>query len=80
MSELIITTKQDLSSVIEAVLIKHDERNKAKQPERIYTINYVAKKLGKHHATIKKLVDIGTIRSTKSGLIPESAINDYLGQ
>jgi len=44
MSEIILTTKQELSN------------------------------------TIKKLVEKGIIRSTKDGLIPESAINDYLGQ
>jgi len=80
MSEIILTTKQELSNTIKTVLMEYDKEKSSKQPEKVFTINQVSKSLGKAHATIKKLVERGTIRSTKDGLIPESAINDYLGQ
>ncbi len=80
MSEIILTTKQDLEKVIKAVLVAHDNEKALKLPEKVYTINQVAKMLGKAHATIKKLVERGYIKSTKDGLIKGSAINEYLGQ
>ena len=80
MSDIILTTKQELTKALKNVLIEYDNEKAAKQPEKVYTINHVAKLLGKAHATIKKLVDNKIIRSTKDGLITESAINDYLGQ
>lgn len=80
MSDIILTTKQELANTIKSVLLEYDNEKASKQPEKIFTINQVSKSLGKAHATIKKLVEKGIIRSTKDGLIPESAINDYLGQ
>jgi len=44
----------------------------------LYSINKVAKRLKKSHATIKKLCDNGTIKTTKSGLIEECEIERYL--
>jgi excisionase family DNA binding protein len=80
MSDIILTTKQELANTIKSVLLEYDNEKASKQPEKVLTINQVSKLLGKAHATIKKLVGNGTIRSTRDGLIPESAINDYLGQ
>lgn len=80
MSEIILTTKQELEQTIRSVLIEFDKEKSISIPKKVYTINQVAKMLGKAHATIKKLVDKGYIKSTKDGLIPESAINEYLGQ
>jgi hypothetical protein len=80
MSEIILTTRQELSNTIKAVLIEFDKEKASKEPGKLFTINQVAKTLGKAHATIKKLVEKGLIKSTKDGLIPEKAINDYLGQ
>ena len=80
MQEIILTSKQDLAQTIKSVLIEYDKEKAANTPGKLYTINQVAKTLGKAHATIKKLVLNGTIKSTKSGLITEKAINDYLGR
>jgi len=80
MSDIIITTRQELAQTIKSVLVEFDKEKASKLPEKIYTINQIAKKLGKAHATIKKLVASGYIKTTKDGLIPESAINEYLGQ
>jgi len=80
MSDIILTTKRELEQTIRTVLIDYDNEKALKQPTKLYTINQVAKMLGKAHATIKKLVISETIKSTKDGLITESAINEYLGQ
>lgn len=80
MSEIIVTTKDELSKTIEEVLINYDRKKFNALPPKLYTINQVAKMLGKAHATIKKLVQVGQIKSTLSGLIPDSAIQEYLNQ
>ncbi len=80
MADIILTTKQELEQTIINVLIKFDNEKAKKRPTKLYTINQIAKKLGKAHATIKKLVTNGIIKSTKDGLITETAINEYLGQ
>jgi len=80
MSEIILTTKQELKEVIKSVLVEYDKEKASMLPDKLYTINQVSKMLGKAHATIKKLVKNEFIKSTKSGLITEAAINEYLGQ
>lgn len=61
-----------------AALDKRDEQRKRLMGEKIYTINGVAKKLGRNHATIKKYCRSGIIRTCAGGGIPESAIIEYL--
>lgn len=80
MENIIITTEEELGAMLRDVLVSYDNEKEAKQPPKIYTINEVAKKLGKAHATIKKYVQLGIIQSTKNGLIPEDAINEYLNR
>lgn len=77
-TEVIVTTKKELEEVIESVMIKMEAKKNRGVGERLYYVGQVAKMLGKAHDTIKKLVKNGTIRSTKDGLIPESAIEEYL--
>jgi len=55
-----------------------EKEEKQRHGEKCYTINAIAKRLGKNHSTIKKMVKSGLIKSTKSGLITEQAINEYL--
>lgn len=80
MQEIILTSKQELSQTIKSVLIEYEREKASMEPDKLYTINQVAKMLGKAHATIKKHVDRGLIKTTKSGLIQKKAINDYLSQ
>jgi hypothetical protein len=49
-----------------------------KQPEKVYSINAVSKMIGKAHATVKKLVKAGYLKTTADGLILESSISEYL--
>jgi len=78
MTEIILTTKQELINEIRAVFLSLEKEKEKNKPPKLYTINQVAKMLGKAHGTIKKYVQVGTIKSTKNGLITEDAINEYL--
>jgi hypothetical protein len=80
MDTIVITTEERLSSIIRNTLISFEKEKEAKMPPKIFTVNQVAKKLGKAPGTIKKYVDKGIIRSTKNGLIPEDAINEFLNR
>lgn len=55
-------------------------KREIKDPEEIklYTINQVAKKLGKSFRTVRKWVKSGILKTTKSGLITEDFLNEYL--
>ncbi len=77
MENIIITTEENLATVIRNVLVSFEDEKKARLPKKLYTVNQVAKKLGKAHATIKKYIQLGIIRSTKNGLIPEDAISEF---
>jgi hypothetical protein len=56
----------------------NQESLKIKQSDKLYTINEVRIRLGKAHATIKRAINAGYIKTTKDGLISEAALNDYL--
>ena len=78
MGEIILTTKDELKDVFFSVFEEVEKRKKATQPPKLYTVSELSRLTGKAYATIKKLVKSGVIRSTKSGLIPEDAIKEYL--
>lgn len=74
----ILTSKEDLTEVIESIMQKIESRKQKGVGEKLYYINQVAKMLGKSHATIKKACLAGLIRTTVDGQIPHSAIEDYI--
>lgn len=78
--EIIVIAKQDLKPLLMEVLIEFEKTKSKGIGEKLYYINQVAKLLGKSFATIKKLALNGTIRTTRNGLIPESAIEEYLNK
>lgn len=83
MAQTVIIDAVELKSVIKSAFNEWKEETdntnkKAIENDRLYTINEVRKRLGKAHATIKKLVANGLIKTTKDGLISEAAINEYL--
>ena len=80
MNEIVLVTKGDLRKEIRSVLIEHENEIKARISPKLYSKNQVAKKLGLAHATVSKYVKSGVIKSTKSGLITEEAINDFLNR
>lgn len=77
---VIITNGEDIKEIMKTAFYEIQKEEEATRPDKLFTINQVAKRLGRAHDTIKKLVQKGVIRTTKDGLITESAINEYLGQ
>ena len=81
MESMVITTSKDLKNLVKQAIIEvKTEEEKKRQGQKLYTINEVARRLGKAHNTIKKLCLAGVIKTTKSGLITEAAIEEYLGK
>lgn len=78
MAHVIPDLNEIKNAVKMAILEIEAEKSRKKEHEKLYNINQVAKRLGKAHTTIKKLVMAGYIESTASGLITEAAINKYL--
>ncbi len=77
MEKIILIKEEDLVKVISKALSDFGLKPPQKK-NPTYTINQVAKQLKMAHATVKKLVAKGMIRSTTSGRIPQDAIEDYL--
>jgi len=81
METMILTSAKDLKNLMkEAITEVKSEEQKRLSGQKLFTINEVAKRLGKAHGTIKKLCKAGVIETTKSGLITEQAIENYLSR
>lgn len=79
MAQLVVYEFADLKNALKAAMSElNEESTKLKQSDKLYTINEVRKRLGKAHATIKRAINAGYIKTTKDGLISEAALNDYL--
>ena len=82
MEKLVVISKDELIQTIDMtvkrVLSEFERKRKASEPEKTYTINQVAKKLGMSHATVKKRIDEELIKIAKDGRIPGSSIKEYL--
>lgn len=77
MNEIRVMTKKEMQEAFIEALSNYGIRPEPRN-HPTYSINQVAKQLGMAHATVKKLVANGMIRSTTSGRIPQDAIEDYL--
>ncbi len=71
-------TLEDIRSVIAEELRLHLKEQKQNEFEKLYYIAQVSRLLRKSHKTVKNMVLSGVIRSTKNGMIPESAIEEFL--
>ncbi len=81
--QMVITDLSELKMALKAAMVELNEeaskeKAKAATADRLYTVNEVRKRLGKAHATIKKLVAKGMLKTTVDGLITEASINEYL--
>jgi excisionase family DNA binding protein len=75
MENVAIFKKEDLKLAILDALSEFESK---KINTKLLSINAVAKRLNKSNRTISRLVKEGFIKTTKSGLIPESEIENYL--
>lgn len=71
-------SESDLKSIIRSTLVDFENEKNQNLEIQLYTINQVAKKLGKAHSTIKKMIEKGVLKATKDNLLSESTINEYL--
>lgn len=70
---------ESLQSVILDSLALYERQQIEKQAEnKLLTINQVAKRLGRSHATISKHVREGLIKATVDNKISLKALNEYL--
>jgi hypothetical protein len=81
--QLVVVPLETLRSVLAEEIQKHEklrmiEAQKEQQAKNLYTINKVAKMLGRSHSKIKKLVEQNILKATADGLISEKSINEYL--
>lgn len=80
MNEFIVVPKGELRNEIIDALKEFEVIKTKSQPSKLWYINQVAKRLGKHHSTIKRLVEKGVIHSTVDGKISEEAVEKYLNR
>ncbi len=82
MSEMIfLPTEQIKQTIREAVreeFILFEEKRKSQSGVTLLSRNAVAKRLHLSFNTVKKLVERGVLKTTKSGLIPEDELDRYL--
>lgn len=83
MGPIIITNPEEFDSFLNravksAIKELQDEKEKEKESDKLFTINQVRKRLGKAHSTIGKLMSKGLLKTTKSGLISEASLREYL--
>ncbi len=78
--EVITLTPDQLQKSIVEALRQYDEEKQARQElTGTYSINQAAKVLRVAHATLKKLIENGQIKSTSDNRrIPIQALNNYL--
>ncbi len=78
METILITSKSELAATLNAVLDEREKRLRKKENLKSLTIHQVAKRLGRAHATIKKYVDQGLLKTTKDGRVPEVELIRFL--
>jgi len=79
-NEFIIAKASEIEGIVFKALEKYGVQKQQQTAVKLYTVNQVAIILGKAHRTIKKLTIQGAIKITKSGLITQEALNEYLNQ
>lgn len=75
MNRIIVTTPTELESIIEKVIDK--KIIPEEKIEKTYSINQVAKLLGRSHKKISDLVALGVLKTTPDNRIYESSIREY---
>ena len=75
MDRIIVTSPTELEIIIEKVIDK--KLGKEEAPEKTYSINQVAKLLGRSHKKVSDLVALGVLKTTPDNRIFESSIRAY---
>ena len=80
METIIVTTESALEKIIERVLDKKIPRLPDSNIEKTYSINQVARKLGRSHKKISDLVAAGVLKVTSDNRVFESSLREYNGK
>ena len=80
METIIVTTESALEKIIESVLDKKIPRLPDSNIEKTYSINQVARKLGRSHKKISDLVAAGVLKVTSDNRVFESSLREYNGK
>ena len=77
MGTIIVTTEERLEAILNSIIEKRLPVQPTNQVEKTYTINQVARLLGRSHKKISDLVANGILASTPDKRIFESSIKEY---
>ncbi|MBK5723160.1 hypothetical protein JGH11_20040 [Dysgonomonas sp. Marseille-P4677] len=77
MPKIIKTTESSLEEIFERIFDKMMPKISRLQIERTYSINQVAKMLGRSHKKISDLVTTGMLKATPDRRIYESSVREY---
>lgn len=77
METIIVTTESSIEKIIERVMDKKMPKSADSPIEKTFSINQVAKLLGRSHKKISALVEAGVLKSTPDRRIYESSIREY---
>lgn len=78
MESILIISKNELADTLNMVLDAREKQRAKKAEMKSFSINQVAIKLGRAHATIRGYIDKGLLSVTKDGRILETEIESLL--
>ena len=77
METVIVTTESAIEKIMERVLDKKLPKPPESDVEKTYSINQVARMMGRSHNKISDLVASGVLKTTVDNRIFESSIKEY---
>ena len=77
METVIVTTESAIEKIMERVLDKKLPKPPESDVEKTYSINQVARMMGRSHKKISDLVAAGVLKATADNRIFESSIKEY---
>ena len=77
METVIVTTESAIEKIMERVLDKKLPKPPESDVEKTYSINQVARLMGRSHKKISDLVASGVLKTTVDNRIFESSIKEY---
>lgn len=77
METVIVTTESAIEKIMERVLDKKLSRPPESDIEKTYSINQVARMMGRSHKKISDLVEAGVLKATADNRVFESSIKEY---
>jgi len=80
MEAILITSKKELAETLREVLDEKEREHLMKAKTQSFTVNQIAKKLGRAHTTIKRFVESGKLKATLDGRILETELERFLNQ